>query len=586
MDFPSIQASFAAQVERTPDAVAVSSGAVRLTYRELDARANRLAHRLLGLGVEPEAPIAILMERSVNVVVAILASLKAGGCYLPLHSAYPVERMQWIMDQAKAPVLLADDVERDHDLPKGGRLVNVDTDTELATAPAYDPGVTVHPDRLAYVMYTSGSTGHPKGVAITHRGVLSLALDRCWGTRRHERVPMVAPHAFDVSTYELWVPLLHGGRVVLAPPGDLEIDTLHRLIVEEEITGLHLTAGLFRVVTEEAPEFLAGVREVMTGGDVVSPAAVRRVLEACPDIVVRALYGPTESTLFATQSVMTAPYEPRPTVPIGGPMDDVRVHVLDERLRPVPDGETGELYIAGTRLARGYVGRADLTAERFVADPFGGPGERMYRTGDLVRRTPEGLLDFAGRTDDQVKIRGFRVELAEVESVLMEHPGLTDVAVLPQDVDSGEKVLTAYVVAASDDLDVASLRGHARGSLPEYMVPAAFVVLDTLPLTPNGKLDRRALPEPDLRTLSTHRPPRDATEEKLCGVFAEVLGVEEVGIEDDFFELGGQSLLAMRLIRRVRAVFGVALAVETLFDTPTVAGLAERLGTPVADLGA
>jgi amino acid adenylation domain-containing protein len=583
MDFPSVQAAFAAQAERTPDAVPVSSGDARLTYRELDERANRLAHRLLGLGVEPEAPIAILMERSVNVVVAILASLKAGGCYLPLHSAYPVERMQWIIDQAGAPVLLADDAERDHDLPRAGRLVNVDTDTETAAAPAYDPQVRVHPDQLAYVMYTSGSTGRPKGVAITHRGVLSLALDRCWGTRRHERVPMVAPHAFDVSTYELWVPLLHGGRVVLAPPGDLEIDTLHRLIVEEGITGLHLTAGLFRVVTEEAPEFLAGVREVMTGGDVVSPAAVRRVLEACPDIVVRALYGPTESTLFTTQSAMTAPYEPRPTVPIGAPMDDVRVHVLDERLRAVPDGETGELYIAGARLARGYVGRADLTAERFVADPFGRPGERMYRTGDLVRRTPEGLLDFLGRTDDQVKIRGFRVELAEVESVLMEHPGLTDVAVLPQELDSGEKVLTAYVVGGSGD--VASLRGHAAAALPEYMVPAAYVVLDTLPLTPNGKLDRKALPRPDLGTLSTHRPPRDATEEKLCGVFAEVLGVGEVGIDDDFFELGGQSLLAMRLIRRIRAVFGVALAVETLFDTPTVAGLAERLGSPVADLG-
>ncbi|MDN3354699.1 non-ribosomal peptide synthetase [Actinomadura sp. DC4] len=582
MEYPSIQASFAAQVERTPDAVAVISGDVRLTYRELDERANRLAHRLLGLGIEPEAPIAILMERSVNVVVAILASVKAGGCYLPLHSAYPVERMQWIMDQAKAPVLLADDAERD--LPKSDQLVNVDT--EPAGAPAHDPGVIVHPDHLAYVMYTSGSTGHPKGVAITHRGVLSLALDRCWGTRRHERVPMVAPHAFDVSTYELWVPLLHGGRVVLAPPGDLEIDTLHRLIVEEEITGLHLTAGLFRVVTEEAPEFLAGVREVMTGGDVVSPAAVRRVLEACPDLVVRALYGPTESTLFTTQSAITAPYEARPTVPIGRAMDDVRTHVLDEELRPVPDGETGELYIAGDRLARGYVGRADLTAERFVADPFGEPGARMYRTGDLVRQTSDGLLDFAGRTDDQVKIRGFRVELAEVESVLMEHPGLADIAVLPQDLDSGEKVLTAYVVAASDDLDVASLRGHASAALPDYMVPAAFVVLDTLPLTPNGKLDRKALPRPDLRALSSHRPPRDATEERLCGLFAEVLGVGEVGIEDDFFELGGQSLLAMRLIRRIRATFGVALAVETLFDSPTVAGLAGRFDAPAADLGA
>ncbi len=583
MDFPSIQACFAAQVERTPDAVAVSSGNVRLTYRDLDEQANQLAHRLLGLGVGPEAPVAILMERSIEVVVAILASLKAGGCYLPLHGAYPIERMQWIIDQAGVPVLLADQVKQEQGLPKAGQVIVVDTDQELPEQPVKAPDVEIEPDRLAYVMYTSGSTGQPKGVSITHRGVLSLAMDRCWDTRRHDRVPMVAPHAFDVSTYEIWVPLLHGGSVVLAPPGELEIDTLHRLIVEDGITGLHLTAGLFRVVTDEAPEFLAGVREIMTGGDVVSPTAVRRVLDACPNIVVRALYGPTESTLFTTQSTITAPYEQKASVPIGRAMDDVQVHVLDERLQPVPSGETGELYIAGARLARGYVGRADLTAERFVANPFGGDGERMYRTGDLVRQSDDGLLEFMGRTDDQVKIRGFRVELAEVESVLMEHPGLSDVAVVPQELASGEKVLAAYVVTSSGDLDIGALRDHGLEAMPEYMVPAAFVALDTLPLTPNGKLDRKALPEPDLEALTSSRPPRNAVEEELCGIFADVLGVGQVGIDDNFFELGGQSLLAMRLIRRIRSELSVTLSVDTLFDAPTVASLAEEIGAPVGN---
>jgi amino acid adenylation domain-containing protein len=577
MEFPSIQGCFAAQAEQTPDAVAVASATDDLTYRDLDERANGLAHRLLELGVRPEDPVAILMERSADVIVAFLAVLKAGACYLPLHDSYPLERMRWIVDQAGAPVLLADRAWQERRLPVGVRAVIVAD--ESAPAPAA-PRVDVHPDQLAYVMFTSGSTGLPKGVAVTHRGVLSLALDRCWDTRRHVRVPMVAPHAFDVSTYEVWVPLLSGGRVVVAPPGELGVDMLHRLIVENEITGLHLTAGLFRLVTEEAPEFLDGVREVMTGGDVVSPLAVRRVLAACPQVVVRALYGPTESTLFTTQVAFTAPHEPRPTVPIGVPMDDVRVHVLDGRLEPVPDGEPGELYICGPRLARGYVGRPDLTAERFVADPFCRPGERMYRTGDLVRRTADGLLDFIGRADNQVKIRGFRVELAEVEAALIGHPGLSDVAVVPQELESGNQVLTAYVVASAGDPDLDALRAIARESLPTFMVPSAFVVLDRMPLTPNGKLDRKALPRPDLENSSDYRAPRNAAEEELCDVFAEVLGVPRVGIEDNFFELGGQSLSAMRLIRRITGVFGVAPKVDVLFRAPTVAGLAEWLRDP------
>lgn len=572
----SIQEQFAVQVRRTPDAVAVSSGDVQLTYGELDERSNRLAQRLLGLGVGPEDPVAVLMERSANVVVAILAAVKAGGFYLPLHDAYPTKRMQWITDNAGGPVLLTDEAMRARGLPRTGQVIVVDTDRELSAMPASDPKVPVHPDQLAYVIYTSGSQGHPKGVAVTHRGVLGLALDSCWDSRRHERVLLVAPYAFGVSTYELWVPLLRGGRIVVAPPGDLDVGTLRRLITKEEITGLHLTAGLFRVVADEAPECLAGVREVLTGGDVISPTAVQRVLEKCPDTVVRAMYGATEVSSFATNSPMRAPYQAGASVPVGRPMDNVRIYVLDEHLRPVRPGVAGELYIAGERLARGYFGRPDLTAERFVADPF--TGGRMYRTGDLVRWTPEGLIDFVGRANDQVKIRGFRVELAEVEAALAKYPGLAHVAVVAREAGTGDKRLVAYVVPESGEVDTAALRAHSRSLLPEYMVPSAFVALGTLPLTPNGKLDRRALPAPVFDDVSaSYRAPRNARQETLCALFAEVLGVPTVGVDDSFFDLNGQSLLAMRLISRIHTTLGAELTIADLFNAPTVAELDRHL---------
>jgi amino acid adenylation domain-containing protein len=577
MDFPSIQGRFAAQAARTPDAIAVSAGEVRLSYRDLDERANRLAHRLRALGAGPEVPVAVLMERSADVVVALLAVLKAGACYLPLHSAYPLERMQWIMDHAGRPVLLADDFMRRRGLPRAGEVILVDSDQETAGLPSTDPAVPVHPDETAYVMYTSGSTGHPKGVSVTHRGVLGLVADSCWDGDRHERLLSVAPYAFGVSTYELWVPLLRGGRIVMAPPGELDTRSLRRLIADGEITGLHLTAGLFRVVAEEAPECLKGVREVLTGGDVIAPTAVRRVLDACPGIVVRAMYGATEVSSFATNSPIEAPYEAGSSVPVGRAMDGVHAYVLDENLVPVPDGTVGELYVGGWRLARGYFGRPDLTADRFVADPFAVPGERMYRTGDLVRLTRDGRIDFLGRANDQVKIRGFRVEPAEVENVLAKYPGLAHVAVVAREVEPGDKRLVAYVVPEAGAVDFAALRTHAMELLPEYMVPAAFVAVDTLPLTPNGKLDRRALPEPSFDNVTTYRAPVGTRQEILCSLFAEVLGVARVGIDDSFFDLDGQSLLALRLISRIQAVLGVEVTVGDLFDAPTVADLDARL---------
>ncbi|MER6968629.1 amino acid adenylation domain-containing protein, partial [Streptomyces halstedii] len=581
----SVPAAFAAQARRTPDAVAVRCAGRELSYRELDEQANQLAHRLAGLGVQREAPVAVLMERSVDLVVALLAVLKAGAFYLPLHSGYPLERMQWIVDETSAPVLLTDRATRDRGVPGASSVVVVDEDEELAGMPVGDLGVESRPEQLAYVMYTSGSTGRPKGVAVTHRDVLDLVVDGMFGAGAHERVLMVAPYAFDPSTYELWVPLLHGGRTVVTPGDDLSVATLARLIAQEEITGLQVTAGLFRVMAEEDPGCFAGVREVITGGDVISPTAVQRVLEHCPDTVVRSTYGPTETTLFATQAPWDVTDEVPAPIPVGRPLDGMRAHVLDGALQAVPAGGTGELYLAGAGLARGYFGRPDLTAERFVADPYGPAGTRMYRTGDLARWSGEGLLEFLGRADDQVKIRGFRIELGEIEAVLSRFTGLAQVAVVAREDRSGDKRLVAYVVAestgtplnaetAGTPLDAEALRTHAAGLLPEYMVPSAFVILDQLPLTTNGKLDRRALPEPDAPTKTgTGRGPRTPREEILCGLFAEVLGVPTVGIDDSFFELGGHSLLATRLASRIRSILGVKLSIHKLLKTPTVAAL-------------
>jgi len=532
--------------------------------------------------VGTETPVAVLLERSADVVVAFLAVLKAGGFYLPLHETYPAERMQWILDQCGQPVLLTDEAFTARGLPRTSQVVIVAEAAADTTLPATDPDVACQPDQLAYVIYTSGTTGHPKGVAVTHRDVLGLALDGCWDSGHHQRVLMIAPYAFNVSTYEVWVPLMHGGQIVVAPPRQLDVALLRRLLTQEGITGVHVTAGLFRVLAEEAPESFTTVREILTGGDVISPTAVARVLSACPDTVVRAMYGATEGTLFCTSMPLTAPFTPGAAVPVGVPMDNVRLHILDDRLDEVPTGIEGELYIAGLGVARGYAGRPDLTAERFVADPFAGSGMRMYRTGDLVRWTYDGALEFVGRANDQVKVLGFRVELAEVEAAVATYPGLAHVAVVAREGQDGEKRLIGYVVPESGECDVAELRAHVVDRLPQHMVPAAFVVVPALPLTANGKLDREALPAPDFESAVTYRAPVTDSQKALCQVFADVLGVSVVGLDDSFFDLGGQSLLAMRLISRIQEVIGAKLPIAALFDAPTVASLDKQISAKQA----
>ncbi|MFF3731965.1 amino acid adenylation domain-containing protein [Streptomyces sp. NPDC002476] len=587
----SVQDAFAAQVARTPDAIAVGAEGERLTFAALDRRADRLARRLAALGVGAETPVAVLQERSVAQVVSTLAVLKAGGTYVPLHSALPADRMESVLRETGARVLLTDRAMRErHVLTHTAHTVVVDDVPESGTAEeegAGDgPGANggprkplraSAPGQLAYIMYTSGSTGAPKAIGITHQDVLSLAFDRCWRAGPDERVLLHSQYAFDISTYELWVPLLSGGRIVVAPPGDLDVHTYVRLLADERITCFMVTAGLFGLLAEERPECFAGVREVWTGGDLVSTVALERVRHHCPGTALRHLYGPTETTLGATHHAVDGGRPVQPPLPIGRPLDHMRAYVLSSGLQPVPVGAVGELYLAGAGMARGYLGRPGATAERFTADPFGPAGSRMYRTGDLARWRPDGELEFLGRADDQVKIRGFRIEPGEIEAALARFSQVSRASVIVREDRPGDRRLVAYVVAAPDArLDTAALRDGLTRVLPGYMVPSAFVVLGEIPLTPNGKVDRRALPSPT--TASTGgRAPRDSGEEALCAAFAEVLGLPAVSIDDDFFDLGGHSLLATRLVSRIRSLLGVELTIRTLFRARTVARLSPAL---------
>ncbi|MGH4035293.1 amino acid adenylation domain-containing protein [Actinomycetota bacterium Odt1-20B] len=450
----SLPDAFARQAELSPDATALICGAhedTALTYRELDTRSDHLARRLAAEGAGPGSTVAVLMERSAELVVSLLAVVKSGACYVPLDARQPASRLRSMVEQTGSRLVLTDGPHTRAEFGAAGpRVLPVPLGTPDGHEGPASPGVPAEPRQLAYVMFTSGSTGTPKGVAVTHENVVGLARDQAWHSGAHERVLLHSPHAFDASTYELWVPLLCGGTVVVAPPGDLDARGIASAVADAGVTGLWVTAGLFSVLAEEDPQCFRGAREVWTGGDSVSPAAVRRVLRACPGTAVVNGYGPTETTTFATCHRVAGTDGPGTVVPIGAAMSGMRTEVLDGQLRPVPPGEVGELYVGGSGLARGYWNRPDLTAERFVADPLGEPGARLFRTGDLVRGGPDGLLEFVGRSDDQVKIRGFRVEPGEVEAVLSEHPGVAQAAVVTRQDRPGSKRLVGYVVPADE----------------------------------------------------------------------------------------------------------------------------------------
>ncbi|WP_263303359.1 amino acid adenylation domain-containing protein [Streptomyces sp. 135] len=524
---------FAAQAARTPDAPAVESGDDVLTYAALAAESDRLARRLTAAGVAPGSTVALLLSRSPSLVVAQLAVLKAGACWLPLDPAQPAERLARLLDGASAGLVLTEG-EPSVPLPAGVRPMAVRGRSPESAESAAPPAVAPHPEAPACVMYTSGSSGEPKAVVVPQRAIADLAADRCFGgadgSGAHHRVLLHSPHTFDAATYEIWVPLLNGGTVVVCPAGPVTPALLARVLPERRVTALWLTAELFRTVAELAPGSLRGLREVWTGGDVVDAEAVRRVRRHCPGTVVVNGYGPTEATVFATAHRVTGP-APSGAPPIGRPLDGTRVHLLDARLRPVPDGCAGEVYLAGAGLAHGYLGRAAATAERFVPDPHGAPGTRMYRTGDLARRTPEGTLVFAGRADDQLKIRGFRVEPAEVEAALTSCPR------------------------------------------------PAWSPRDAGPAGPRRRPTGRACPAPAGPTLrrTAARTCPHAWARGPCAL-RQAGGATEPA-RTDFFASGGHSLSALRLAGRIEEAWGVRVPVAALFAAPTPARLIARLDT-------
>ncbi|WP_203968553.1 non-ribosomal peptide synthetase, partial [Sphaerisporangium melleum] len=567
---------FAAQAARTPGATAVMSRDASLTYAELDARSDRLARALAARGVGPERVAALLLPRSADLVAGVLAVLKAGGACLTVDPAIPMFRLAQMTADA-GPVLVLTDEKGDAALRRDGPAVPrlVIDRPDAVDAEDRTPGgpVPVHPDSPAYVIFTSGSSGRPKGVTVTHAGLVNVAMDQIarFGVGADARVLQFAATGFDMAVGDLVMALLSGATLVL-PPEDRAVGA--------DLADVIAGTGVTHMVVP--PAVLASLPE----RDGPGPRCVVAAGEACtPEIVARFAtrarmfnaYGPTETTVCATTSDPLAAGPP----PIGRPIANTRAYVLDAGLAPVPPGAIGELYVAGTGVARGYAGRAGLTAERFVADPFGPAGARMYRTGDLVRWNAAGALDYLGRADDQIKIRGFRVEPGEIAATLASHPAVHRAVVVPWRANGGDDRLVAYVVPREEMADDGrSLRGFARERLPEFMVPSAVVVVDRLPLTPNGKLDRAALPVP-VWEGGGGRGPRDAREEVLCGLFAQVLGIERVGIDDDFFDLGGHSLLATRLISEIREELHAEVPIRHLFESPTVAELAGRLDAPV-----
>ncbi|HEX5740328.1 MAG TPA: amino acid adenylation domain-containing protein, partial [Pilimelia sp.] len=565
-----LTALLAAQAARTPHGTAVVADGVALSFAALHERAGRVAAWLAARGAGPGTVVGVALPRSADLVVALVAVLRAGAAYLPLDPDYPADRLALMVADA-GPVALLTDTATRAGLPARVPAVLALDDADLPPAPAARPAV--RPQDPAYVIYTSGSTGRPKGVVVSHRAVVNRLLwaQATYGLTPEDRVLQKTPSSFDVSVWEFFWPLIAGAALVVARAGGhRDPHYLTRLIQREQVTTVHFVPSMLRAfLAEPQAAGCAGLTRVLCSGETL-PADLANAFHTTFGGLVELhnLYGPTEAAVDVT----AWPCPPgATTVPIGRPVWNTTVYVLNAALRPVPAGVPGELYLAGRQLADGYLDRPALTAERFVADPFGPPGTRMYRTGDLARRTPDGVVEYLGRTDGQVKVRGFRVEPGEVEAALLALPGIRAAAVIARP----ESGLVGYVVG--DAPDPAAVRDRLAATLPAHLVPAAVVVLDALPATPNGKLDRAALPAPERQPAAPGRRPRTPAEELLCELFAEVLQIDAVGVDDDFFALGGHSLLATRLASRVRAVFDAELALRTVFDHPTAAALATRL---------
>jgi len=579
-DFPhehSVERLFEGQASARPEALAVVHGQHAMSYGELNTRANQLAHHLLGLGVNPGDNVAILLPRSVDLLISQLAILKCAAAYVPLDVNAPAER-QGFMVQDSAAVWLLTHSDAAIDYP--AHRIDLDQ-LVLDPQPSHNPGLSQSSQSVAYIMYTSGSTGTPKGVCVPHRGITRLVINNGYADfNAHDRVAFASNPSFDASTMDVWGPLLHGGQVrVIDPVTLLDPVAFGQALKAQGATILFVTTALFNQYVQLIPDALAGLRILLCGGERADPAAFRKLLAQAPQLRLVHCYGPTETTTYATTHEVRAMAADAQSVPIGRPISNTQVYVVDARLQPVPLGVVGEICIGGQGVAKGYLNRPELTAEKFVRDPFSAqPEALMYRTGDLGRWNAQGLLECIGRNDDQVKIRGFRIELGEIEARLATCGGIKDVVVLAREDGCGDKRLVAYVTWLDTPVAIETVRAHLQGQVPEYMVPSAYVALDELPLTTNGKVNRKALPAPALDALITrvYEAPLNPLEETLAQLWAEVLKVERVGRHDSFFELGGHSLLAIRLVNLMEEA-GLEVSLAELFQHASVESVASML---------
>ena len=581
-----IQELFEEQVRLGGDRLALVSGDVRMTYAELNEHANQLAHLLQAEGVHREVPVGLCLYRSVDMVVGLLGILKAGGAYVPLEPDYPADRLGQLVEDSRVAVIVTNASSSLNLPPSGPTVLDLDAERErLAEQPTDDLPTQGWAEDLAYIMYTSGSTGRPKGVCVVHRGVTRLVVGNDFAALGPEETLLqLATISFDVSTFELWGSLLNGGRLVIGPPRLSSHKDLGRIIHDNEVSTLWLTAGLFHNVVDADLEALAGLRQLLVGGDVVSLDHAARFKARFPECRLIDGYGPTENTTFSTTYEITG--TETGSVPIGRPIANTTTYVLDEHLHPVPIGVIGDLWTGGDGLARGYLNDPALTADRFVSTGSLGLSDPViYRTGDRARYRPDGVLLFEGRKDNQVKVNGFRIETEEVEALLLTHLDPAQVTVVPRRSPLGEAQLVAYCVPRPGAvLTTTSLRTFLQDRAPSYLVPSSFVMLGELPLTPQGKVDRRRLPAPgtdDAGQATERLEPRSDLERTIASIWQRVFGLETVGVQDSFFDLGGHSLLAFRFFAALEQETGIVLPLATLFEAPTI----ERLAALIEERG-
>ncbi|TAN66234.1 MAG: amino acid adenylation domain-containing protein [Methylobacter sp.] len=574
---------FEDQVEKTPDALAVVYEKQGLTYAELNRRANQLAHHLSDIGIRPDDRVAICLERSLEMVVGLLGIVKAGGAYVPLDPGYPQDRLDFMLRDVGAQIVLSQEACRGKLAVSTAAVLCLDSDWELiAQAEDSNPDISVIPENLAYCIYTSGSTGQPKAACVPHQGIVNRLqwMQQQYRLNADDAVLQKTPYSFDVSVWEFFWPLMNGARlVVVRPDAHKDGSALIDIINSEHITTVHFVPSMLQAfIDTPGVENCLSLKRVICSGEALPADLVARFQQKLP-AELHNLYGPTEASVDVSYWACLRG-RAETAIPIGRPIANIRLYILDRQLNPAPLGTSGELHIGGVGLARGYLNRPELTAEKFIPNPFAEQGERLYKTGDWVRYRPDGNIDYLGRIDHQVKIRGFRIELGEIEARLLEHPDIKEAVVLAREDQPGDKRLVAYLVAAAKDaFDVDTVKLQLKNTLPEYMVPGVFVLLDRMPLNANGKLERKRLPQPDIGAMSAKHyvAPRTATEDILAGIWAEVLGVEQVGVEDNFFELGGHSLLATQLVSRICLRFNINLQLKTLFDTTSVAQLAAKV---------